>query len=445
METSDDSKNNKEINRRQFFKTGAVVGTAGALLGSATAFKKKEILIQAVRESTAKIWNKFPALITDKCERMDQKNTVFCRQLWDRDFVKKITEASGINDSENREPLSGWTQLEDALNAAGWAVDHQFAPGSENGQPHTQAYSWDEPASRRKFKFESPRDAAKKIKKAASFLGADLVGITPHDPLWDYAQLLKIKDDENQTQNGPPQFDLFPPEFPFDPKSVVVIAVEMNYQAIALSPSSIEGAATGRGYSRMSTVGYSVATFIRRLGYKSFACGNDVSLSIPYAVAAGLGELGRNGMLITQEFGPRVRLVKVYTELEIEPDPPQTFGVWEFCKSCRRCAESCPSQAISLDKPTLAGKTISNNPGVLKWYINPEKCIQFWRENGSDCALCITVCPYNKPRMWHHQLSAGIASIAGAPLHSLMTRMDKLFGYGRIKESHDNTAFWDSE
>ena len=151
METSDDSKNNKEINRRQFFKTGAVVGTAGALLGSAAAFKKKEILIQAVRESTAKIWNKFPALITDKCERMDQKNTVFCRQLWDRDFVKKITEASGINDSENREPLSGWTQLEDALNAAGWAVDHQFAPGIENGQPHTQAYSWVEPSSRRKF------------------------------------------------------------------------------------------------------------------------------------------------------------------------------------------------------------------------------------------------------------------------------------------------------
>jgi epoxyqueuosine reductase QueG len=106
----------------------------------------------------------------------------------------------------------------------------------------------------------------------------------------------------------------------------VAIAVEMDYETIALSPSSLEGAATGLGYSRMSSVGYSVATFIRALGYRAFANGNDVSLSIPYAIAAGLGELGRHGMLITPEYGPRVRLVKVFTELELKPDKPKTFG-----------------------------------------------------------------------------------------------------------------------
>ena len=82
-----------KISRRQFFQTGAAVGAAGALLGGAAACKKEEVLALAVRKSSAKIWQKFPAVITDKCTRMEQKNTVFCRQVWDQDFVKRIMAA----------------------------------------------------------------------------------------------------------------------------------------------------------------------------------------------------------------------------------------------------------------------------------------------------------------------------------------------------------------
>ncbi|GAH24795.1 putative reductive dehalogenase (rdhA), partial [marine sediment metagenome] len=39
-------------------------------------------------------------------------------------------------------------------------------------------------------------------------------------------------------------------------------------------------------------------------------------------------------------------------------------------------------------------ETVSNNPGVKKYYINPEKCFEFWAENTSDCSKCITVCPF---------------------------------------------------
>ncbi|MFQ5721622.1 MAG: reductive dehalogenase [Candidatus Aminicenantales bacterium] len=339
----------------------------------------------------------------------------------------------------------GWAPLDRALNAAGWALDNKFATGSEGGQPHSQAYEWDEPVRPEKVKFKDPADASKKIKKAARFVGASLVGIAKYNPLWTYSRLIKENMDKESSPDGRPEFELFTPEFPFEPKSVVVIAVEMDYKAIALSPSFIEGAATGLGYSRMCAVGYSVATFIRELGYRAFANGNDVSLSIPYGLAAGLGELGRHGMLITQEFGPRVRLVKVFTELDLEPDRPKVFGAWEFCRSCKRCAESCPSQAIPYGEPTLEGKTISNNPGVLKWYIDPEKCIEFWTENGDDCANCITACPFNKPAMWHHQLSAALTAIPAAPLHSLMAKLDKIFGYGNTDDAKANAAFWDSE
>ena len=150
-------------------------------------------------------------------------------------------------------------------------------------------------------------------------------------------------------------------------------------------------------------------------------------------------------MLITKEFGPRVRLVKVFTELDLKPDRPKTFGAWDFCKNCKRCAEACPSQAIPSDEPTLEGKTISNNPGVLKWYIDPEKCIQFWRENGTDCANCITACTFNKPSLWNHQLLTAMAALPGAPLHILMAKMDKFFGYGNVDDRQANAAFWDGD
>jgi ferredoxin len=93
----------------------------------------------------------------------------------------------------------------------------------------------------------------------------------------------------------------------------------------------------------------------------------------------------------------------------------------------------------------LQGKTISNNPGVLKWYIDPEKCIQFWRENGTDCANCITACPFNKLPMWHHQLSAGIVALPIAPIHTLMAKMDKFFGFGDVNGRRANAAFWDED
>lgn len=432
------------LSRRNFLKIGASTGATASALGAvALAGEKGDALAVMAGQSRVQTQEEYPVRITDKCRRMDQKYTGFCRELWDKEFVERIMLVEEKVDRAAQDKTSGWTPLDRALNAAGWALDHKFASGSENGQPHSHAYAWDERARRQKVVFPDAQDAAHKVKKAARFLGADLVGVSDYNPLWTYAKLVKIREDEDEEESeGPPAFDTFEPEFPFKPRSVVSIAVEMDYEGIATSPSSLEGAATGLGYSRMAFVGYCVATFLRELGYRSFALGNDVALSIPYAIAAGLGELGRHGMLITPEYGPRVRLAKVFTELELAPDKPRTFGVWDFCKSCKRCAESCPSQAISYAEPTQEGPTISNNPGVWKWYIDPEKCLEFWVENGSDCTNCITTCPYNKLDIWHHKLASAASGLPGPPLHSLMARMDKLFGFGNTHDIRANTDFW---
>ena len=51
-----------------------------------------------------------------------------------------------------------------------------------------------------------------------------------------------------------------------------------------------------------------MAQFLHHLGYKAIPCGNDTAVSIPYAIQAGSGELGRNGLLIIPEYGPHVRV-----------------------------------------------------------------------------------------------------------------------------------------
>ncbi|MBW1806496.1 MAG: 4Fe-4S dicluster domain-containing protein [Deltaproteobacteria bacterium] len=62
-----------------------------------------------------------------------------------------------------------------------------------------------------------------------------------------------------------------------------------------------------------------------------------------------------------------------------------------------KCARSCPSRAISYEPPTIQGVSISNHSGILKWYINPEKCFHFWVDNRNDCTTCLNTCPFNKP------------------------------------------------
>jgi len=181
------------------------------------------------------------------------------------------------------------------------------------------------------------------------------------------------------------------------------------------------------------------------LGYKSIPTGNDTALSIPIAAQAGLGELSRMGSLVTEEYGSRVRLAKVFTDLEIKPDRPKSFGVWEFCKRCKKCADSCPSQAISFeDQPSVEPSTgsISSHPGVKKWYQNNERCILQWERNGVACGVCLTVCPYNKLDSWHHDLAEMVVSVPVG--RDIARELDDLFGYGKMT-AENNDYFWNEE
>jgi reductive dehalogenase len=210
----------------------------------------------------------------------------------------------------------------------------------------------------------------------------------------------------------------------------IVLIHEMNYELLKTSPTYTESAATGFGYSMMAFVAGSLAHYIRTLGYRAMPCGNDTALSIPMAIDAGLGELGRNGLLITEKFGPRVRISKVLTDLPLVPDKPVAFGVKRFCDTCKRCAEDCPGTAIPDGNPTQEAPSESNNPGTYKWYVHPERCFSFWGRHRGGCGNCIRACPYNKPLGLVHDLVRSVTKHVPM-LDPLWVKVDTYLGYGR--------------
>ena len=147
------------------------------------------------------------------------------------------------------------------------------------------------------------------------------------------------------------------------------------------------------------------------------------------AMQAGMGELGRHGILITPQYGPRIRISKIFTDLPLVPDEPIEFGVTEFCSKCRKCAEACPPRAISFGDPTAEPYNMSNANLELKWRINAEKCLGFWGANGADCGACIRACPFNKRMNWFHRTSLGFVDHARFG-DSFYRKMDDLLGYG---------------
>ncbi len=221
------------------------------------------------------------------------------------------------------------------------------------------------------------------------------------------------------------------------------MAVEMDYDSCRYSPDGISGASTGLGYSQQAVLANLVATFIRGLGYRAAPSGNDTAISIPLAIAAGLGELGRMGLLITRQFGPRVRLCKVFTDMPLAFDDYAPFGVGRFCRTCRKCAERCPSQAITKGEQATVGPSLSNHSGVRKWYINPETCFMFWVENWMDCNNCVNVCPFNKPPGVLHDSVRYI--IRKYPFFNRpLVWMDDILGYGRPISTSEKD-FWETD
>lgn len=236
------------------------------------------------------------------------------------------------------------------------------------------------------------------VKGVATWLGANLVGVCALDQAFVFTHH-GLRIDFHKGRAGQPV------DLPH--RYAISMAIEMEPENLRNSPSFVDGAAVGKAYMESSKLAVHLAAYIRELGWpaKAHAFINEDVLHVPIAVTAGLGELARNGSLITRRYGPRVRLSTVTTDLPLVPDRPVDLGVQALCSMCDKCAANCPAQAIP-----FGPKTVSN--GIERWQVDNDKCMTYWvanRARFNDCARCIATCPWNVPDSgWNRLLTWGI-------------------------------------
>ena len=318
-------------------------------------------------------------------ERFDQKHTVFSRSYWDREYQAEMARVvpRSTNDTlvfsglEARALVAGAIYTDDE--AGGLHEKYRGYSGHVEGVDGL--YSWDGEVNPVQYPVRDQAQMSTMVKRAARLYGADLVGICRIDPRWVYSN-------RYDRETG----DYASLELPY--RNAVVMAVRMDSQFINESPGFAASAATAMAYSRMAAVSASLAKYIRALGYPAVPSGNDSTQSIPMAIDAGLGELGRHGLLVTPQFGPRQRICKVYTDLPLEPDRPIEFGLQNYCPTCGVCALRCPVGAIRKGDRTTDITSVSNRKGLLRWPVNVSRCYLFWLENGCDCSNCVMSCPW---------------------------------------------------
>jgi ferredoxin len=169
--------------------------------------------------------------------------------------------------------------------------------------------------------------------------------------------------------------------------TAMVLALEMNRQLVKNSPSIEFAEEIYRTYDELGIAVNIVADWLRERGYDchaSPAVGGDVNL-VPVAQDAGIGCVGKNGILITPEFGPCVRLAAVFIDVDNLPVSKENEHLWirDFCETCNRCISACPAEAIFKEPETLADGT--------ERFINLEKCAVPFSEG---CSTCIKSCVF---------------------------------------------------
>jgi len=249
------------------------------------------------------------------------------------------------------------------------------------------------------------------VKQWAKKLGAHSVGITA------------LKSYHLYTHKG--RGERYNEKISNNHKWALTFTVEMNHEMMQAAPRGSTIMESTQQYLSSGVIALQLTHFLTAMGYNTQAHidGNYEVIAPLVARDAGLGEIGRMGLLMTPKLGPRVRLAVITTDAPLKASPKKyDASVTDFCNLCKKCADVCPSQSISHDDRILHGKT-------LRWKINSESCFTYWCTIGTDCGRCMAACPYAHPNnILHNFIRWGIKN--NWLFRRLALKLDDLF-YGR--------------
>ncbi len=229
------------------------------------------------------------------------------------------------------------------------------------------------------------------IKGRARKLGFLEVGLTDYDPRYEYKHKRGV--------TGLP--------------TAICLASEQDFESTQTIPSVDAEIVHHSTYRTAAAAALELGNFIRSLGYRAHIIPDNDTAGpvIPMFVAAGLGQLGACGYLLTTHEGSRNRLMIVTTDAKVTYDEPIDYGIHAFCQVCQVCVNRCPGRALMRDKIWWRG--MEKNKLYFK------RCRPVMARY-MDCGVCMKVCPiqkYGMQTVMEHYAETG--QVLGKGTHDL--------------------------
>ena len=250
-------------------------------------------------------------------------------------------------------------------------------------------------------------DVTEQIKNKARALGFLEVGITRYDHRYSY----KSRRDWVKFEH------------------VICLAYEQDFEPTQTIPSVDAEIVHSSTYRTEGAAALELGNFINSLGYRAqlHSPNDNTSAYLPMFVAAGLGQMGACGYLLTPHAGNRARLMMITTNANVTYDEPIDYGIHAFCQVCQVCVNRCPGRALMRDKIWWRG--IEKN----KLYMRRCRPVM---ARYLGCGICMKVCPiqkYGMKNVMEHYAETG--QVLGKGTHDLegFTLEDKgYFGPGEM-------------
>jgi len=422
----------ESLTRREFMKELGKLGAAASiapmvLAGEQMSDKpfsiKRPSFIKEVDEPTTEIrW--------DEVKRIAEGEVTVRRSFSkyiSQDRIDKLTDIRTANmDKYLKEGRDGYTLKDHALKAGAGkgGVSRVFIQDPEMVKT---------PESLGVPKWTgTPEDATMIVSAALRHYGAASVGVVELDTNTT-EKLIYAKDPDGKEMRIE---DADMPEegedyrvIPKKARWMITYTVQMSEETMIRCPTHLGTQTTSLTYRRSQNVQERGQHFLGGLGYMAMGESSTNALAIAPAlgVMSGLGELSRYNRLLTPEYGSMVRVFKILTDLPMAPTKPINAGLLEFCKSCTKCADHCPSKALSFEKEpyweTIGGW---NNPGHKAWFEDSVKCRSYWYETGNNCGICFAVCPFASKNLSSYSRVRDYLTATVPAFDGTLTKIDDL-------------------
>ena len=392
--------------------------------------------------------------VKDSYVRFNQKDHMGSKMIWDADAEE---ERAKLKVKQRLLMDKGRT----GYDAPAWSLDSaadsllDLMEFSKN-RPDSKATAWQtklEPAPTGRPE-TTAKEASQILRKAAHLFGADQVGFAKLDRRWVYSHYFDAETKENhpikfsdepgyEEYDQPIRLEDGTRVIPKEMQNVVVMLHEWgkDVEGTEHAPTLLTEGLSTLAYARMAPTLWMMAEFIRGLGYNAIPAANDMGLSIPMAIDAGLGQLGRHGLLINPKVGARCRISKIITDLPLEHIGVVDSGITEFCNACLRCVPKCGTGAITSGIRSFEPLDESNATGVLSWKVDAKKCMTFQNRVGTTCSTCVRRCSWTKPPRRGYAIPRFfIRNFRWRWLNKSWVWLDGAFGHGKFDKKAGD--FW---